>query len=289
VVIDDAVPSFDSAASLSAGTGLLLSAIVQQNAFVLKSSLADPVHLYSGLRQGLNDHSPALLWLFSADEKQHKNLFTQALNAIALNSRAFSCFSYNPLKEGKFLSSHISLNGNSSVEDEWVKKDLGYFENGEEKSVPYKLTWADWAYSISSWRNHFKVYEEEMGTSVQVSEFISLEKASRAGKIPVIFRVDAEGTLKKYSVSEAVIKTTEASLHAWNILREVSGILTEVPEKLRKQTEAEIAMKFEEEKAQLTRDYENQLKAAEQQFLEKTRVKLREKLVALSQHQNGGN
>lgn len=285
-VLDDAVPPTEKASSyLNNSVSTLTPAIALQKSFVLRSSLADPVHLFGGFQEGLQHEGPALFWILAPDYEKH-NVSLQKwtkLNGMAWNSRAFPHFKFNPLLEGKYLSSKISLESNPEP-GTWVQNELNYMENDQEQKMDYKLTIADWLYTIKGWKDHFRPYHEAMGAAILVGDYIDLEPNFQEGKVPIICRIDSDNFLKRYMVSEKVVEATEASLNAINVLREVSGELTEFPEKLQKQVEQELSRKYEEEKVALKADYEKQIKELERVHLEKVRLKLKEKLMTLSRN-----
>lgn len=286
IVLDDAASGTEGfSTEIIGGIGALLPVLALQNAHVIKSSLAVPQHLFSGLTDAFSSNKPALAWVFTPSVSKHlipSGSFPK-LNALSLNARAFPLFSFNSNRNGNLLSSKIEMEENPQSESIWVQNDLSYMENGENKTLSYALTWADWAYTLKAWREKFILHTEVMGKPVLVSEFILLSNSERIGKSPVIFRIDNNGELKKYHVADEVVSATEACANAWQVLREISGELTEFPEKLHKKIEAELSVKYETKMSESKQEYENKIANLEQEHLEKIRVKLKEKLMMLSQ------
>ncbi len=285
IVLDDASPQSDNAgAEIIGSVGSLLPALSLGKVHVLKSSLAAPKQLFNGLSQVFNSNAPALAWVFVPVPSKHmipSESFPK-LHALSLNSRAFTLFDFNPRHEGTLLSSKMELAGNPQSESIWMQSNLSFKEEGEEKTMPYSLTWADWAYTLKSWREHFILHNEVMGKATLISEFILLPESDRSGKAPVIFRIDQHEELKKYKVSDEVIEATEACVQAWQVLREISGELSEFPEKLQKKVEANLSEKYEKKLSEVKNELENKITNLEQAYLEKIRIKLKEKLVELS-------
>ncbi|MEK6616402.1 MAG: hypothetical protein AABZ32_09865, partial [Bacteroidota bacterium] len=290
IVLDNAVPSIDNTdADIIGGVGALLPALALQNAHVLKSSLAVPQHLFAGLSEAFNSSKPALAWVFAPSVSKHlipSESFPK-LHSLGLSSRAFPVFNFNPHRDGKLLSSKIETDGNPQSESIWIQSDLTYKENGEDKTLAYSLTWADWAYTLKSWREKFILHNDVLGKPVLVSEFVSLSKSERIGKSPVIYRIDNNEELKKYKVSDEVIAATEACFKAWQVLREISGELSDFPEKLHKKMESDISDKYEKKNSEAKKEFENKIANLEHEHLQRIRIKLKEKLVTLSQHSNG--
>ncbi len=285
IILDDAVPAIDQAATdIINGTGILFPAIALQHVQVLKTSLAAPAHMFQGLSDIFRSNIPALAWIFAPAITKHTATADAwpKLNALALNARAFTLFNFKPGREGILLSSRLDIESNPMFGSDWNQSNLAYSENGEAKTIPYALTWADWAFTIISWRPSFTDYHEAMGSPVALSDFILLSVSERTGKTAVIYRIGQDGELKKYRVSEDVIKATEACAKGWLVLREISGELTAYPEKLKQKTELELSDKYEKKMEALKNEYEAKLAGHDTEYLEKIRVKLKEKLLFLS-------
>ena len=287
VIFDDAAPGTTrAAAEITASLGALLPALALGKVPVLKSSLAVPQHLFAGLSEQFNNSGAAIAWVFAPSASKHWTPATSypKLHALSLDARTFPVFDFNPQREGPLLSSKMEMDVNPQPASDWMQSELSYTENGEEKTLAYSLTWADWAYTLRSWKEKYQLHLDTMGEAVQVAEFLSLPDPERAGKCPVIFRIDLNGELKKYWVPEEAIKATQACAKSWQVLREISGELTEFPEKLEEKTEAELSVKYENKLSETRNEYESRIMKLEQEYLERIRIKLKEKLVALSQY-----
>jgi hypothetical protein len=92
--------------------------------------------------------------------------------------------------------------------------------------------------------------------------------------------------LKKFRADAYVVAAVEAAEKVWKLLREISGELTEFPEKLTSKVEADLSEKYEKKMSDVKQEYENKIATLEQDYLEKTRIRLKEKLVMLSQQLN---
>jgi len=285
IVLDDAAPGTDHAGSrIAGGIGSLLPALAMGKVQVLKSSLAVPRHLFMGLTEIFNSSRPALAWVFVPAMSKHVMPLGSypVLHALSLDARAFPVFNYDPGRKGALLSSKIDLAENPQSGSIWMHSGLTYKENGEEISISYALTWADWAYTLKAWREKFIPYTGDMGKPVPVPEFLALPGSERAGMIPVIYRIEQQDVLVKYKVHEEVIRATEACVKAWQVLREMSGELSEFPEKLQQKVETELSEKYEMKMAEIKKEYEVRMEGLEREHLEKIRVKLKEKLITLS-------
>ncbi len=289
LLLDEGIPPPDSAGQfIHSGIGQLLPAMMSKNRFLLKSSMADPDHLFAGLQEGLNSRYPALFWIFSPAPENHDVAPNRwpALNPLAHSSRAFPHFQFSPFKDGELISSKISIEHNPGPDLDWQESTLTVNDGEKEREIPYAMTWADWAFTTKTWRPYFQSVEEDEDAYLPLAKYLKLDRSDRDVNIPVIYRV-AEDKLKKYVVGEEVVRVTESCLGAWKALREWSGTLTEYPEKLRHEVEREVSRKFEQEMEGIKEEYEQKIEHLETEHLEKIQQRLKEKLMQMAKEHNG--
>jgi pyruvate/2-oxoacid:ferredoxin oxidoreductase alpha subunit/Pyruvate/2-oxoacid:ferredoxin oxidoreductase delta subunit len=272
-------PNNSPMAALAQTNSGMFSTIGLKNAYVFQGGIGNIDHLFNGLLDGLDRAYPALFNLYATKYEKHgvTNIDWSPYASLAINSRAFPAFRFDPGEKSDFLSGAISLEGNKENQKDWIQEEVTV---SEEENLTYQITWADWAYTQKDWENHFTSVEEDI-TNVLIPEYIKLEGKAREGQIPVIMRAGKEG-LKYYSISDKVVGMTEAVLAHWNTLQEVAGLLTEFPMKLREEVAKELSVKYEKEMAELKKDYEQQLSDQKASQTEVLRQQLKEKLVALS-------
>ena len=284
VVLDEAVSNPDTAASeLTNSQTQLIPLIAQQKSIILKSSLADKEQLYHGLHAGLSSNTSALFWLLAPRANAHHTPWLKwpKLNAMAFNSRAFTHVYFNPVKKEKMLSSSIEIENNPLSKHDWNEINFEIEENNEAKVVPYKLTWADWAYTQKTWRNEYKEIPNDAPT-LTMAEYLSVDPKNRKSSTPVIYRQSAENALQKYAVSEHVVAATEAVLTSWNVLQEIAGIKTAFPDKLRQEIEIEFTSIKNEEILKIEKTHKAKIASLEDEYLEKMKEKINNNLMNLS-------
>jgi pyruvate-ferredoxin/flavodoxin oxidoreductase len=271
-----------SALDVQRGAAIVLSAVSIRKAFLFQSSLATPSHLARGLMEGIHGTQPALFHLLAPRRSASRpapswpELFT-----LALESRTFPSFRFDPSSEKKFLSTAFDIDQNPEPFEQGTSAELTYKENGEERSVRYVRTFADWAFHQPEFRRHFRLSEESDRNLTPVGDFVGLDVKNREDKTPIIQMVE-EGHLRKLVVPADVVSTTEAVLIAWTTLKEMAGMLSPHPMKLKETLEEEWSRKHEAAVAQLKADYEAKLREQQQTQLEIIKTKLRDRLMALS-------
>ncbi|MCF8283037.1 MAG: 4Fe-4S binding protein, partial [Bacteroidales bacterium] len=276
-------PHGDAAVNFSKNNTLLLSAMTLRKAFVFQGVMDGSRVLFNNLVKGLQRPGPAFFHLLAPDHGLHNAANWTALPTLALETRAFPFFRFDPAAQGGFLSTQTSLEGNPSAEENWHGVKLEFSENDEQKSQPYTLTLADWLFTQVNWASQFRPALEDEANTLTVAELLKLETSAREGKVAVVFTLGENGELQRWVASRQVVEAAEAAENQWHTLREIAGTLTPYPEKLWKEAEAELTKKYESKLADVRADYESQLAEKEATVMGEVKVKLREKLLALSQ------
>lgn len=276
----------DGAHRPEAGTewAVLQSAVLAMMAagevHILRSSMAEPRHLFNGLVQGFSKTSSSFIWVLApavgggfVGKRQHE---------LALHTRAFTHFDYVPGRPGKLFSSRLHIDGNPDVGALWSTVVLKYSVNNEEMTMDYAITPADWYYHFRENASHFTPADTSDANNVSVAEYLKLNTAEQRQKQPVIFRVQPDGVLKAYTVSAEVFQRVHVQAQAWQLLRELAGEITEFPEKLEVRAHKEAAVTYQKEKEQIISDHATRIAELEADYLERIRMQIRDKLVELS-------
>jgi pyruvate/2-oxoacid:ferredoxin oxidoreductase alpha subunit/ferredoxin len=282
VVVLDAVNETRTA-GLSRANTALFAAMSLRHAQILRGSLADSQALFDGLRDGIHSLQPALFHILTPAKESlvdHGGSWKQ-LADLALQTRAFTSFRYDPDIASGYMATDIRIDANPSSADNWVVGALHYTEGEEEKSKDYTWTYADWLLRQKAWQKHFR--KPEAGeTTVPIADFLNMAPSARNGQTPIVYSVGQDRQLEAYAADGAVVGATQNILRQWNSLREIAGALTPYPEKLQQQIEQSLREEYEQSLADLKASYEEKLKTQEQNMMEEVRRKLRDKLLALS-------
>jgi pyruvate/2-oxoacid:ferredoxin oxidoreductase alpha subunit/NAD-dependent dihydropyrimidine dehydrogenase PreA subunit len=275
-----ASPNHDPIADLSLTASGIFSAMALKTAFVFQGGMGNVNHLFEGLITGLDKTYPALFNLYATKPEKHgvTNVNWLPYASLALNSRAFPCLSFNPQEKDNFLNGAINLDGNKDLKEEWVTEEMHITD---DEKLNYQISWADWAYTQSSWQTEFNSVSTD-DANIVLPDYLLLDVKARNGKIPVIIRGQADG-LHYYAVSKKVVEMSQAVLTNWQTLQELAGVVAKIPAKLKHELEEEISSKYQQEIVELKKNYEQQLQEKEAAQTEKLRQQLKEKLVALSQ------
>lgn len=257
---------------------LLQAAQSSGHARVFMGSSGNPQVLFNGLLHGMRTQEPALFVLYCPEPVIHRDAEAtwHNLPKLALDSRAVPFFQWDPEQAGLTRAAGISLEGNPSEQASWAISGKDESKTG--------ITFADWLFSLRDWQDHFREVSDTALQLCPLHEYLELEAAAQEGKTAVIYRTGADGVAVTYALTDQVLDACRAALSAWNYLREIAGALSMHPQKLWDAAEEKLGARYDAQLQEMEKGFEERIKHLEQEFMEKTRVQLREKLLALARN-----
>ena len=202
--------------------------MAHRTSFVTQGSLANVNHLLESFIDGLNSRRPALFNVYAVCPPEHGvgDNSAVAQSKMALESRAFPLFRYNP-DLGVTFSECSTLEGNPSLDSDWVSYKLDYVdEAGEKKAMTLPMTFADFALSEGRFAKQFKKAPPETWNDEQVllGDFLKLSEDERDGKYPFIWSVDKKNRLMRVLVSAEMVRSCEERIQFWQQLKDLAGV-----------------------------------------------------------------
>ncbi|MBK8053387.1 MAG: 2-oxoacid:acceptor oxidoreductase family protein [Saprospiraceae bacterium] len=227
-----------------------LIAMAHRNTFVLQSTLANTSQMIEGFIDGLMAKRPAIFNCYTTCQPEHgvaDDLGVQQAK-LAMESRAYPIFQYNPAK-GHKIEECLDLSGNPAMDLLWPTYKLKYTEFGMEKTMEVAMTFADFALTEARFRKHFrKVPRDAWNDNMMVvSEFIELPEADREGIFPYIWTVDKKQNLVRVLVAAPIVESCEDRKNFWVMLKELAGLdkvetaVVDIEDKIRKEVVGKIA------------------------------------------------
>ena len=282
IVLDSMTVSAGDKGKIARSHAELMSLITLKSSFVFQGSLGNSSALFNGLVKGISTSNSAFLKLLAPNSRNFVSDYFRLtdVSAVANLSRSFPTIEFNPQAPTEFLNGMIDLASNPDVESNWSVKTLEGLLDGELTTVEFGVTWADWAYIQMEWEGHFNLLTNGLEGTVALSEFAAAPE-NFADKIPVIYRLQ-DNKIVGYSVSEEIIEIVGISLQSWNMLREISGLLTPFPDKLKEEVKLEMGKAHQEDIELLKAEFQTQLAEMEQKQMESVKIKLKNKLVELA-------
>jgi pyruvate-ferredoxin/flavodoxin oxidoreductase len=241
-------------------------AMAHRGVFVHQSSQALASHLMEGVIKGLNTRRPAIFNIYTPCPVEHGLADDWAPEAakLALEARAFPFFTYDP-DGGLDISDCLSLDGNPAMDATWPTYNLTFRnEEGEEVTEEYPLTIADWAFTETRFRKHFRPAKDGDDDLVLFHQFLHLSHDEREGKRAFIWTVDAAGNRSRIVCSSEMVFLAEERLLYWHQLRELAGI--DVPDVVRDTVTDALERQFDEQSAKLKAEYEAKLRELEDSY-----------------------
>jgi pyruvate-ferredoxin/flavodoxin oxidoreductase len=202
--------------------------MAHRTSFVTQGSLANTTHLLESFIDGLNSRRPALFNVYAVCPPEHGvgDNSAVAQSKMALESRAFPLFRYNP-DLGVTFSECATLEGNPALEADWPTYTLAYVdEKGEKKTLSLPMTFADFALSEGRFAKQFKKAPPEAWNDnmVLLGDFLKLSEDEREGKFPFIWSVDKKNRLMRVLTSVEMVRSCEERLQFWHQLKDLTNV-----------------------------------------------------------------
>ncbi len=208
-----------------------LITMAHRSAFFQQSSLASAAHLLEGFIDGLNYRGPAV-WSIYCGTQSERGLAAGSLmrhSRLALESRAYPLIRFDP-RHGSHWEDHLCLAGNPDLDQDWIFYTLPYHdEYGNQFSMDLPLTYADWAYTVPEYADHFKAVEGDENTRdhrIPISDYLILSASEREDHEAFVWTTDPHShRLQRQVVSKALIQATEERRDFWQLLKALNGSL----------------------------------------------------------------
>ena len=266
------------------GFASLQATLATRKAFILQSSMADSRHLFSGLLEGLQGSGPAFFRLLAP---MGSDGVAEDQARTALQTRAFPLLTFRPEKASSYLAAGLSLDGNPQEEADWVGTSIPLPGVQAAEPLTYFLTYADWLRALPDWEAEFTLWTESSGYAVPVNYYLENEPAALKGKVPVVVtETSAPLGFTSWIPSSRVLELTRAVGLQWKAWKEMAGIQAMLRHAHSENLEQGLLAKHTAELASMREAYEAGLKEEQDKWMGEVKVKLRDKLIALSKMKN---
>ncbi len=208
-----------------------LMAMAQRVAYVAQTSVAASGHFRQSVREALKYKGPALIHVHVPSPGRHGFSVNQTLQQaeLALNSRAFPLFRYNPAAEGVF-GSRITLEGNPELKTPWLENEDG---------TPF--TPAQWALNERRFAGRFTPITNDDPAPTALDAWLGLASDARQGKTPFILVSEEGAEGQRLRVDAALAAEIAERAQTWRTLQELAGIETPFATAIEQAVEARLA------------------------------------------------
>lgn len=207
---------------------IALIGMAHRTAYVMQGSIANTTHLLEGFIDGLNSRRPALFNCYASCQPEHGigDDATMAQNKLAVESRAYPLFRYDP-DAGVTFDECCDLEGNPAMDDDWPSYPLSYEDDqGENQTMDLPMTFADFAVTEGRFLKHFRKappgsWNDNM---IPLHAFLELEDDEREDRYPYIWGVDSKNRLMRVMVAETLVRASEDRRDFWRQLKSLAHI-----------------------------------------------------------------
>lgn len=230
------------------------------SAYVLQSAASNLVQFRERIVNGLAYPGPALFSVYSGASNDANGLPPYLAAAVAMESRAFPAFSYDP-SAGSDWAARFSVADNPQAERDWPAQPFAYEDGDHQKiSEEIEFTLIDFAACDPRYASHFaKVPAAQAnGHLLPVREWLAQDADALGDKVPFLMMVDENDTLQRVIVDASLIQQARRCKSIWHSLQELGGIHNSHAKRLLEQERA----LWEQEKARALEGLKQEAKPA---------------------------
>lgn len=254
---------------------LTMMALSQRNAYVAQTSIADSTHLQQSVHELLSNNTPGLLCIHTPSPSRHgfKPEYSLRQAELAVKTRMFPLFRYNPQHEGVF-GSRLCLDGNGESSSNWLL---------DESDKP--ITPAHWAINEQRFKAHFSLLSKSAALPVPLHEWLKLNTIEQTKKTPYIVssqNYEEQKGEQKIALSKDFAAMIIEQQHAWRTLQELAGIVTPFTDYVEQIVEQRLCSEHQADLEDLRVEYEEKIKQLEKSYNNQTHAKIRNQLLGLA-------
>ncbi len=194
--------------------------------FVLQSPSSNLYALRSQISRGLACRGPALFSVFAGSPASASALPPYLCAAAAMQSRAFPAFSYDAAAGGNWAA-RFSLENNPQPDDDWSVETLAWFDSALQRADERcAFTFADFVLCDTRYAAHFALVPRERWSAAMlpVVDWLALDEAAAARRVPYLLAVDREDALQRVLVDARLMQATRRCQLLWRRLQEHGGV-----------------------------------------------------------------
>jgi pyruvate-ferredoxin/flavodoxin oxidoreductase len=240
--------------------------------------MADRDHFGRAVLDALEFDGPALLHVHAPSPERHGFAIDRLLEqaALAVRSRAFPLFTFDPSAEGVF-GSCLDLSANPDVKQTFCAD--------AERGV---LTPVHWAATERRFSAHLPDLDPSDPEPLPIREFLELDRAQREGKTPFI-ELEIDGVERKLRIDDVLLRDAEQRLRLWRTLQELAGVVTPFTQAVREEAERELSTTHTSDIELLKRKYEAEIAELKASFDTDAARRVTSRLMELAGYDSGGN
>ncbi|MCU7836856.1 MAG: hypothetical protein KZQ83_16595 [gamma proteobacterium symbiont of Taylorina sp.] len=255
---------------------LAMMALSQRNAYVAQSSIANNSHLQSSVHELMNYSGSGLLSVHSPSPSRHgfSPLYSLLQAELAVNSRMFPLFRYNPQHEGVF-GSRLSLAGNDEIKNEWLT------DENNKSHTP-----ANWAVNERRFKDYFSPLGNNTALACELQDWLNSDTKEQANKTPYFEHnmIQKDGQLKtqKITITKEFAYLIMEKQNTWRTLQELAGIVTPFTDYVEQCAAERLSTEHQADLDALKKEYDAKVRQIEENYNQQTHTKIRNQLLGLA-------
>ncbi len=215
----------DDGARYAVAAGLAMQAVSLGTAYVVQSSASELDTILQAAEQGTRWQGPSLFSIYAGSDTSIDALDSYLTSAIALESRAFPTFEFDPSK--REWADQFTVSHNPQVELPWGQEDFEVGNGHEQQGMAVSFTFADFLACDQRYREEFRAVPAESWHSDMhlLDKYLTLDPAASSAKaLPFVWMADETGVLHRVIVTNKVVEATKHVLKRWRLLQELGGV-----------------------------------------------------------------
>ncbi len=215
-------PNRGHVSSAASHTAWQAAALGTAYVFQAPASEAEPIGWAAHV--GARYSGPALWSIYTGLESKIDPLDDHLSSAIALESRAFPLFEFNP--SGDSWAEKFAVDRNPDPEESWGSTVLEADRDGELVSLRVPFTFAGFLFCDSRWNDLFRWVGPEMwhDSMTPVDEYLQSNETDESSLVPFLWVADHDGFLGRVVPRQCVIRAMRFSLERWRTLQDLGGV-----------------------------------------------------------------
>ena len=200
-------------------------AIFRRHSYVFQGSIDLPSYLRDAYQKGLNFPGSVFWNILLPSGKTDNDQAEYAALIAAIESRLFPRFEYE-MSSNRFTGKQIKLLKNPAPNDNLLTYEQKVKLPSGIESLSLGFTVADFLAMNAKLRDQLEIIPPiyQSTNLLLLHEYLSQSRDTTAGKIPFIWLVDDENSLKQAAVPASWVQKCRSRLDYWNFLQSVSAI-----------------------------------------------------------------
>jgi ferredoxin len=202
-----------------------MQAVSLGTAYIVQSSASELDTIVQSVEKAAHWQGPSLFSIYAGSDTSIDALDVYLTSAIALESRAFPTFEFDPSK--REWADRFSVSDNPTVDLPWGQEDSEVGAGHDHQVMTVSFTFADFLSCDKRYLGEFRAVAPESWHPAMCSldEYLSRDPVdTRTNTVPFVWMADETGLLHRVVVTNKVVDAAMRVQSRWNVLQELGGV-----------------------------------------------------------------